>query len=79
MKTDGCRCRAKKKELILHIMYDFCVIYNGNISHSMMLLRKLLRQVLHYWDRAFRETAKFWFVRFPKHLLLTISARLVLD
>lgn len=71
----------KKKELILHIMYNFCVICSGSICHKPLLLRKLLRHKFLatgtvFWGNIM--TGYFCFVFFPKHLLLTAIGDLVL-
>lgn len=43
IKSDSSRFRAMNKELILHIIYNFCIIHSGSICHKMLLLRNIFR------------------------------------
>lgn len=54
IKLDDGRFTANKKELILHIIYNFCIIYSGNICHKMLLLRNIL------WHKSLTIRAIFW-------------------
>lgn len=56
IKPDGGRFRAKKKELILHIIYNFCITHIGSLCHKMLLLRNVLRHKFLttgavFWER----------------------------
>lgn len=45
----------RKVELILHVMYNFQVIHNGNICYKTLLLRKFLRHKFRATGTVFRE------------------------
>lgn len=56
IKPDGGRFRAKKNQLICHIIYNFCITHIGSLCHKMLLLRNVLRHKFLttgavFWER----------------------------
>lgn len=56
IKSDSDRFRAKKKELILHIIYNSCTIHRGSICYKMLLLRNILSHKFSIVGAIFWET-----------------------